>query len=406
MLGFASVAQAQPKARILLKVAPDTRHFWCRYTVRLPADTARGPRFFNLGRNFSVLGVRSPRLSGLSIRPYLYPAFQDTVQGIALGYRNASRRRKRVTIIYAGTLSDRFATARVLEFSRSTLWLPFHPYQEDAPLAYTLDVQVPAGYTAVSTCPPVRQRAGRFRFRGRTSAIEPTVLVGRQFHRLAAAPPGPAVAVVKVEPLLPVDTLLLAEATRICGYYNKTIGRRDTIQRFTVLLPGTNRNAFALLDNAVDITYSDFDVRKRGDRLILAHEISHKWWAYGSISSYEEWLNEAFATYSSLLYLQASGDTTAFRQELNARLKDATGVPAIIGFDRRKYDYPTTRRVVYAKGTAVLAALHARVGNELFMRILAATAAHKIAATKAFLVLVAQEAGMETSQWLRQQLSR
>ena len=199
--------------------------------------------------------------------------------------------------------------------------------------------------------------------------------------------------------------MLLAQATRIVAYYNQTIGRRDTIVRFTVLLPGTNRNAAGLLDNAVNITYSDFDVRKRDELLILAHEISHKWWSYGSISSYEEWLNEAFATYSSLLYLKASGDTTGFRTELAQRLTSAADAPAIIGFDKTTHDYPTTRRVVYAKGTAVLHALRTRLGDEPFLRIMAATAAQKTATTEAFLNLVAREAGPETQRWLRDQLT-
>ena len=406
LLGLAPVAQAQQKARILLKVTPDRQHFWCRYSGLLPADTAHGPRFFNLDRRFAVLRVRSRRLGGLSIRPYLYPAFQDTMQGITLAYPGLKHRRKRITITYEGTLSERFATEQVMEFSRSTLWLPFLPYQEDATLSYTLDVRAPAGYAVVSTRPAVRQHAGHFRFRGRTSAIEPTALIGRQFHQLTAAPPQPAVTVIKANPFLLADTLLLAEATRMCSFYNQTIGRRDTIARFTVLLPGTNRNAFGLLDNAVDITYADFDVRKRADRLILAHEISHKWWSYGSISSYEEWLNEAFATYSSLLFLQASGDTAGFRTELAQRLASAAGAPAIIGFDKTTHDYPTARRVVYAKGTAVLHALHTRVGDETFLRILAATAAQKTATTEAFLTLVGQEAGPETQHWLRDQLTR
>ncbi|MBF9140671.1 M1 family aminopeptidase [Hymenobacter properus] len=406
MLGLAPPAWAQQQARILLKVAPDSQHFWCRYTVWLPAGSARSPRFLNLDRRFTVIRVRSPRLSGLSIQPYLYAPFQDTVQRIALAHPGLKQRRKRVTITYEGTLSDRYATDQVMEFSRSTLWLPFVPYQEDAPLAYSLDVQVPASYTVVSTRPSRKARAGHFRFRGRTSAIEPTALVGRNFHQLTAAPPKPAVTVIKANPLLRADTLLLAEATRICSYYNQTIGRRDSIARFTVLLPGTNRNAFALLDNAVDITYSDFDVRKREDRLILAHEISHKWWAYGSISTYEEWLNEGFATYSGLLYLRAAGDTAGFRTELDKRLASAAGAPPILGFDRSKYDYPTIRRVVYAKGTAVLHALHTRVGDDVFLRLLAATAARKTATTEGFLTLVGQEAGPDTQRWLREQLAR
>lgn len=403
LLGFAPAARAQNTARILLKVEPSSKHFWCRYTLLLPAGAA--PVLLNLNRSFRVLSVRSQRVGQVVTKPYWYAGFQDTLQGITLHYPAGDQRPRQITITYEGTLTARYATEQVLEFSRNTVWVPFLPYKEDELTGYQLDVRVPAAYTVVSTRPPASHRGGRFTFRGSTSAIEPTALVSRDFQQLVSAQPGPPITVVKAGALLPADTLLLAQTKRIVAFYNQTIGRRDTIPRFTVLLPGTNRNAAGLLDNAVDITYSDFDVRKRDELLILAHEISHKWWSYGSISSYEEWLNEAFATYSSLLYLKASGDTTGFRTELNQRLASAAGAPAIIGFDKTTHDYPTARRVVYAKGTAMLHALHTRLGDEKFLSILATTAAQKTATTEGFLTLVGQEAGPETQRWLRDQLT-
>ncbi|MDO7845665.1 M1 family aminopeptidase [Hymenobacter sp. M29] len=406
LLGWVPVTRAQPSAQILLRVEPGSKHFWCRYTLRLPAGAAPAPVLLNLNRSFRVLSVRSPRAWQVVTKPYWYAGFQDTLQGITLQYPSGDLRPRQITVTYEGNLTARYATDQVLEFSRNTVWVPFLPYKEDELTKYELEVRVPAGYDVVSTRHPAAHRGGRFRFRGTTAALEPTALISRDFQRLASAPPGPPITVIKAGALLPADTLLLAQATQIVAFYNQTIGRRDTIPRFTVLLPGTNRNAAGLLDNAVDITYADFDVRKRDDRLILAHEISHKWWSYGSISGYEEWLNEGFATYSSLLYLQASGDTTGFRTELAQRLASAAGAPAIIGFDKATHDYHTARRVVYAKGTAVLHALSTRVGNELFVRIMAATAAQKTATTEAFLTTVAQEAGPETQRWLRDQLTR
>ena len=408
LLGLAPAAQAQNKAQhtaqILLRVEPASKRFWCRYTLRLPAGA--GPVLLNLNRDFRVLSVRSPRARQVLTKPYWYAGFQDTLQGITLHYPPGNQQPRQITVTYEGTLTARYATDHVLEFSRNTIWVPFLPYKEDELTAYRLVVRVPASYTVVSTRPAAAHHGGRFTFEGATSAIEPTALVSRDFQQLVSPKPGPPITVVKAGALLPADSLLLTATVRIVAFYNQTIGRRDAIPRFAVLLPGTNRNAAGLLDNAVDITYSDFDVRKREELLILAHEISHKWWAYGSISSYEEWLNEAFATYSSLLYLQASGDTTGFRLELNKRLTAAAGAPALIGFDRSKYDYPTTRRVVYAKGTAILHALHTRVGDEKFLNILATTATQQTTTTSAFLVIVAQETDEATRQWLEQELSR
>ncbi|WP_382318409.1 M1 family aminopeptidase [Hymenobacter bucti] len=136
----------------------------------------------------------------------------------------------------------------------------------------------------------------------------------------------------------------------------------------------------------------------------LAHEISHKWW--GSVHDESEWLNEAFATYSSLLYLQAGGDSTGYRIELAKRVQSAANAPAIIGFDREKAPYPLFRRVIYDKGTVILAALHARVGTEKFYAILAQTAAERVSTTAGFLAVVAQLTTPDTRQWLITELSR
>jgi aminopeptidase N len=139
--------------------------------------------------------------------------------------------------------------------------------------------------------------------------------------------------------------------------------------------------------------------------MILAHEISHKWWGYGSFHDYNDWLNEAFATYSSLLYLQAIGDTAGYQAEYAKRAQTTANTPPIIGFDRDKYEPAMYRRVVYNKGTVVLAALHARVGTEKFYTLLATTAARKLSNTAAFLEVVEQTAGSDTQAWLLNELS-
>lgn len=126
---------------------------------------------------------------------------------------------------------------------------------------------------------------------------------------------------------------------------------------------------------------------------------------YGLVNE-SEWLNEALATYSSFLYLQASGDSTGYRTALAEKVKSATNAPAIIGFDRANAPYPLFRRVVYDKGTVILAALHTRVGTEKFYAILAKTAAEKVSTTAGFIELVAQVSGQDTRQWLVAELSR
>lgn len=392
---------------VLLRLEPATKHFWCRYTLTIPAGGTPQTLTLNLNKEFKVLAVDAPRATQQRVLPYLYAVFQDTVQGIEVAYAPQNQKTRQLTITYEGTLSSRFATDQVMEFSGHSFWLPLLPYKEYEQVNYELEVQAPRQYHIISTRQPTRQRPGHCWFQGRTSAIELTALAAKQFNLLASGKTEAApVGLYKAGRLNRTDTLLLHETEKVVAFYNSTIGRQDPIPRFSVLLPGTNRDAFGLLDNATVITYSDFDIRKPDDRLILAHEISHKWWSSGSFVDYNDWLNESFAVYSSLLYVRAAGDTATFRQVMTKHSTAAVGAPAILGFQKQLHDYPTYRRVVYSKGTVVLAALHKRLGDEKFLALLAATATQKTATTEAFLALVEQLTGADNRAWLLGQLTR
>jgi len=394
------VAHAIPRVAIVLQADPATHTFTCQYTITVPAaDTASVLRL-NLLRQWHLQRPAAPAQVG---RVY-YPYFGDTVQQVTVRY--PAHRAQHLTLTYSGTLDKNFATEHVLEFSGHTIWLPFRPDGEYELVDYTLAVQVPAGYQVRSTTPPRRHRPGRYAFAGRTSAIEPTAFVARQFYKLTTSTQ-PAVAIRKMsQPLLPTDSALLRKAQDVISFYNRTLGQKDPIAHFTIFLPGIDRDAFGLLDNATVITYPNFDVARRNEELILAHEISHKWWGYGSVHNESDWLNEAFATYSSMLYVQAKGDTAGYRQNYDKLAQTISNTPPIIGFDRTKYEPGMYRRVAYNKGMVVLAALHQRVGTAQFYDILATTAARKVSTTTAFLDVVGQTAGAETRAWLRAELSR
>ncbi|TFZ67122.1 hypothetical protein E4631_09225 [Hymenobacter sp. UV11] len=394
---------ATPTVQVRLQVAPATHSFACEYTFSLPAtDTASVVRL-NLNRQFSIQHLTSSQAIRQRVVRRYYPYFADTMQQVEVRFLAHLRRARQLTFTYSGTLDKNLRTAQVMEFSGHSNWLPFRPLLEYEVIAYSLVVSVPPAYQ-VRSATPGQHEHGQWTFRGTGSAVEITALVAPQFQQVASAK-GPRILVIKAAPpLLARDTLLLHKAEDIIAFYNRSLGAQDPITRFSVLLPGTNRDAFGLLDNATVITYSDFDVSKKDELLILAHEISHKWWGYGSVHDETEWLNEAFATYASLLYLRASGDSAGYRTELAKRVKSAAGAPAISGFDREQAPYPLFRRVIYDKGTVVLAALHARVGTEKMCAILAKTAAEKVSTTAGFLAVVAQVSGPATRQWLGAEL--
>ncbi len=400
-----SPARATPVLRVHLQVDPVTHSFTCRYRFTLPAsDTASVVRL-NLNSRYKLQPVVAPRAEQSRVVPVVYAG--DALQQIQVRYAPNPRRSRYIELVYAGTIEESNHTDHVNFLSAHSLWLPFRPYQEYEIVPYQLTVQVPPGYQVRSTRPPSRQQSGRYTFAGTTSTIELTALVARQFYQ-AVSVPGPPITFLKTgAPLTATDSVTLQQAAAITAYYNRTIGRQDSITQFTVFLPGTNSGgAYGLLDNATIVPYSDFDVAEAEDLLVLAHEISHKWWGYGSFHDETDWLNEAFATYSSLLYLQASGDEAGFQKALNRLAQTTVGTPPLWGFDRYNYEYAMHRRVVYNKGTGILHALCTRIGTEQFLNLLATSAARKTSTTPQFLQLVKQVAGPETEAWLRAELQR
>jgi hypothetical protein len=388
-----------PRVQVHVQVDPVAHTFSCRYRFTLPSTDTASVVSLHLNRALTIRRVRSPQAQYLTTRT-AYAG--DTVQSVQV--RFGARRHRQIELWYSGSMAKGEFTDQVAVFSGHSYWLPFRPFAEYELVRYTLTVLVPPTYQVRSTTPAQRPRPGQWVFRGTTCAIEPTALIAQHFHRTASAAVSP-VTLIKAGALLArPDTLLHQQAESVVAFYNSTIGRQDPIAQFTIFLPGTNNAAYGLLANATVITYSDFDVTQRTDLLVLAHEISHKWWAYGSFHDENGWLSEAFATYSSLLYIQAQGDEAGYQAELARLAESAAGAPPLWGFNRYQHPFPMYRRVIYNKGTGILAALHRRIGTEAFMTIMAKTAAQKTSTTLGFLDTVAQIGGPETKAWLLAEL--
>jgi len=118
--------------------------------------------------------------------------------------------------------------------------------------------------------------------------------------------------------------------------------------------------------------------------LIEAHETAHQWWGnVVSAASYRDnWLMEALANYSALLYLEKRDGRSAmdatlenYRQDLLR--KDADGQtaesagPIVLGARLESSHSPAAwNSITYGKGSWILHMLRARIGDERFAAML------------------------------------
>jgi aminopeptidase N len=121
------------------------------------------------------------------------------------------------------------------------------------------------------------------------------------------------------------------------------------------------------------------------DELLQAHETAHQWWG-GEVSSgsyRDEWLMEALANYSALLYLEKSKGKhdvetllDSYRDQLLAKRDNGEPVdsagPIVMGGRLESSLEPRAwQAITYGKGSWILQMLRQQMGDERFFSLLA-----------------------------------
>jgi len=118
-----------------------------------------------------------------------------------------------------------------------------------------------------------------------------------------------------------------------------------------------------------------------GINLRIAHELAHMYWGSAVVaeSSQDTWIQEAFAEYSSALFMKDAGrpgDYTKAFVNWKADAKDATNISTIPMANRLVNEGDplasilARNNLIYAKGAILLAALHKELGDEQFLTFL------------------------------------
>ncbi len=151
-------------------------------------------------------------------------------------------------------------------------------------------------------------------------------------------------------------------------------------------------------------------------RLLIAHELSHQWWGnqVGWRSYRDQWVSEAMANYSALLYERnrvrgqardfvGPGPTTGWRSALERITQDGLPLeslgPVVLGARLSSSLGPGAyQAIVYKKGAVVLDMLARLYGEETFIEMLRETvrvASGRVITTDDFLMLLERIGGID-----------
>jgi hypothetical protein len=218
---------------------------------------------------------------------------------------------------------------------------------------------------------------------------------------------------------------ILDVVTAALAFFERTFGEYPLDELSVVALPRRFSQSYlgfvTLSDTLVrSSTHASEDSRWVRDTTI-AHELAHQWWGnrIGWSSYRDQWLSEAMANYSALLFYARTYDqggsflaemSSGWRESLSQTTAQGVTVeslgPVVLG-GRLNSSLASNgyRAIVYRKGAVVLAMLARAIGEEAFLtmlRSLVEAAADRVITTEDFIGAIEHMSGIELDGFARQ----
>jgi tetratricopeptide (TPR) repeat protein len=209
-------------------------------------------------------------------------------------------------------------------------------------------------------------------------------------------------------------------------FFEETYGQYPLDQLTVVTLPRRFSQSYLGFITMTDTILGGYDpaylsaVNVRRDTRI-AHEVAHQWWGnmVGWWNYRDQWLSEAMAMYSSLLFYtheEGAGSTfltdmsAGWRNTLNQRTAEGRTIeslgPIVLGLRLNSSESAGAYRpIVYGKGGVVLAMLARAVGQAQFtemLRSLVEVASNRVLTTEQFISAMERMSGKDLSGFARQ----
>jgi hypothetical protein len=100
------------------------------------------------------------------------------------------------------------------------------------------------------------------------------------------------------------------------------------------------------------------------------HEFSHSWFKRTTVEDYHNWVDEALATYASLLAIEEVYGHKAFQErikKMRKRIEEQKGLPSIKSIER---SHPHAQMVYYVYGTLVINEIGEEIGKDTMIHVL------------------------------------
>lgn len=197
---------------------------------------------------------------------------------------------------------------------------------------------------------------------------------------------------------------LSAYSRTIIDFFSSLLSSLKTGKDFNIFIANRSKGGAYARNNAVIMQYVE-DHSNKKERLFksLSHEIAHLWWGNAPTDTWEDWLNESFAEYFSLLALKEFFSKNSYEQILNKRKASFNSLPAIKGIARTDN---LAHEVLYNKGSVILNTFSSQIGPSNFIKLCKNINKDKLGSTDQVIALVEDELGTHTKKMLVELLNK
>ncbi len=160
---------------------------------------------------------------------------------------------------------------------------------------------------------------------------------------------------------------IFAETGEMMRFFNERFGAYP-FDVYGAVVADT-RLPFALETQTLSLFGRDIIAQGLGPQVTIAHELAHSWFGnHVSPATWRDiWLNEGFATYTSILWVEETAGSATATRIMNSWYDAVSSSRIIIGDPGARNLFSGA---VYFRGAWTLYALHQRVGDETFFDIL------------------------------------
>ena len=287
-----------------------------------------------------------------------------------------------------------------VELAMYSAWFPFQP--DLGRFAFDLTVRIAKDWRVAGAGEVTSQGRGSWRLRQTVETSDINVVASQRLQSRIVEEGGRPVRIYYAG----LEEAAADRIAHVCGASSRQFSRwfgPASGSGLTVVVAersdggGYGRPGYICLERAYTSRLDEKELSTQ-----LPHEIAHMWWNRGPVTTWEDWLNESFAEYSSLMFARETLGQDIFDRRLAEYGKAIAKTPALRGMNRGDEQ---SYLALYWKGSVILNQLEKRMGKEQFIAFLARLNSDRVHSTDGLLELLEQTSSAATRRELEQMLA-